>query len=89
MKDNIINMLMNRPSWLKHEGYWRILVAVRFLLFVSVMLWAGACIVFGVMAGKLVEGIGYCVMGVALAFAIIFMFNLVLRAVGWVVSGFK
>ncbi len=89
MKDIIINMLMNRPGWLKHEGYWRILVVVRFLLFVPIVLWAGACIVFGVMAGKLVEGMGYCVMGVALAFSIIFILNLLLRTVGWVVSGFK
>lgn len=88
MKDKIINLLMNRPDWLNHEGYYRILVIVRFLLFVPIVLWAGACIVFGAMAGKLVEGIAYCVMGFALAFGVIFVFNLLLRVVGWVVAGF-
>lgn len=89
MKDKIINMLMNRPDWFNHEGYYRILVIVRFLLFVPIVLWAGACIVFGMMAGKLVEGLAYCAMGLALALGVIFMLNFLLRVVGWVVVGFK
>lgn len=56
MKDKVINMLMNRPDWVNHEGYWRILVIVRFLLFVPIALWAVTCIVFGAMAGKPFEG---------------------------------
>ncbi|MFW2575126.1 MULTISPECIES: hypothetical protein [Serratia] len=89
MKDKIINMLMNRPDCVNHEGYWRILVIVRFLLFVPIALWAAACIIFGVMAGKPLEGIVYSAMGFALAIGVILVLNLLLRVIGWVVDGFK
>lgn len=89
MNNRTINMFMNRPDWVTQEGYWRILVIVRFLLFVPIMLWAGACIYFGFEAGKPSEGIAYCVMGVLLAFCTIFVFNFLVRLVGWVVLGFR
>ncbi|MGQ6114989.1 hypothetical protein [Serratia nevei] len=89
MKDKVINMLMNRPDWVNHEGYWRILVIVRFLLFVPIALWAVTCIVFGAMAGKPFEGVVYSAMGFALAIGVVLVLNLLLRVVGWIVEGFK
>ncbi|CVF89721.1 Uncharacterised protein [Serratia marcescens] len=89
MKDKIINMLMNRPDWFNHEGYYRVLVIVRFLLFVPIVLWAGACIVLWSPPGEFAEGLTYCAMGIALAFGVIFVLNFLLRVVGWVVVGFK
>ena len=89
MKENVKSMFINRPHWCQHEGYWRLLVVVRFLLFIPTMLWAVMCIWFGIMAGDLLSGLGYCLLGTALAFCLVLLFNFLVGVVGWVVSGFK
>lgn len=87
--DRLLAILMGRPDGLNHEGYWRILIIVRFLLFVPIALWASICIVGGVILGKSAEGIVYGMFGFALAFGVVWGLNLLIRLVGWVVAGFK
>ncbi|MFA1240976.1 hypothetical protein ACCC84_21950 [Serratia odorifera] len=93
MKDKIISMFMNRPSWFNHEGYWRILVIVRFLLFVPILLWGSILAVRGIYntVTDSYIGVEWIYAGIFLivtSFVLVILLNLLLRVVGWVVAGF-
>jgi hypothetical protein len=86
---------MNRPDWLNHEGYYRILVIVRFLLFVPTLLWGGIVALTGVyytVGGSPDFGAERLYVGsifIIISFVVVILLNLLLRVVGWVVAGFK